>query len=126
MLNSFEAGFVLVVSEDYDPTNCFKVTAHSIEVGTIAEVPYIKEASDIKVDCLDRNFMGIEATDIASFIANVEIVLSIDSIVVVSTANTTDITFAAGNAFAVAIKGSSDMLASDFNSEELDLEHSVC
>ena len=77
-------------------------------------------------DCLDRNFMGSQATDIASFRANVDIVLSIESIVVVSTANTTDITFTAGKAFAIAIKGSSDMLVSDFNSEGLDFEHSVC
>ena len=95
-------------------------------MGTIAEVPYIKEASDIKVDCLDCNFMGNEAADIASFRANVDIELSIDSIVVISTANTTDITFAAGKAFAVAIKGSSDMLVSDFSSEGPELEQSVC
>ena len=58
MLNSFEAESVLVALEDYTPTKGLKVTAHSIEVATIAEVPYIKEAYDIKVDCLDRSFMG--------------------------------------------------------------------
>ncbi len=58
MLNSFEAEFVLVAKEDCIPTKRFKVTAHSIELGTIAVVPYIKEASDILADCLDRNFMG--------------------------------------------------------------------
>ncbi len=52
--------------------------------------------------------------------------LSIESIVVISTASTTDITFAAGKAFAIAIKGSSDMPVSNFNSEEPDWEQSVC